>query len=188
MNELQITNLKNKRVLVTGGGGFLGKAIINHLIAYTPFIRSLSRKYYPELDKLKVQQVRGDLANADAVNQACQDQDIVFHVAAKAGFWGPYMEYYQTNVTGTYNIINACISHKVGYLIYTSSPGVVNGCKGSIEGVDESAPYPANLPTAARSGSSPSCSASTLASSSPFADLPSEITFVSISSAPPPTV
>jgi len=58
------------------------------------------------------------------------------------------MEYYQTNVTGTYNIINACISHKVGYLIYTSSPGVVNGCKGSIEGVDESAPYPANLPTA----------------------------------------
>jgi len=148
MTELNIKHLIDKRVLVTGGGGFLGKAIINQLLVYTPHIRSLSRKYYPELEKLNVQQVQGDIAIADIVDKACQDQDIVFHVAAKAGFWGPYGEYYQANVTGTDNIINACVKHKIGYLIYTSTPGVVNGGKEPIEGVDESSPYPDSFPTA----------------------------------------
>jgi len=70
--------------------------------------------------------------------------DLVFHVAAKPGIWGDYSEYYQTNVTGTGNVISACLKHRVARLVYTSSPSVVfNGT--DMEGVDESAPYPARF-------------------------------------------
>jgi len=66
---------------------------------------------------------------------------MVFHVAAKAGVWGPYDDYHQTNVSGTENIINSCRKHGISKLIYTSSPSVVfNGT--DMEGVDESVPYP----------------------------------------------
>ncbi len=149
MNELQITNLKNKRILVTGGGGFLGKAIIVHLIAHTPFVRSLSRKYYPELEKLKVQQIQGDLADADAVSQACQNQDIVLHVAAKTGgMWGSEDQYHATNVVGTNNVIKACRQQGVVYLVYASSPSVIYDGDADLMGVDESVPYPKRYQTA----------------------------------------
>jgi nucleoside-diphosphate-sugar epimerase len=149
MNQPQITNLKNKRVLVTGGGGFLGKAIINHLLAFTPFVCSLSRQYYPELEQLKVQQIQGDLSNADIVNQACQKQDIVLHVAAKTGgMWGSVDQFHATNVVGTQNVIDACLHHGVTYLIHTSSPSVIYDGDADLEGVDESLPYPKTYRTA----------------------------------------
>lgn len=149
MKDNRIKNLKNKRVLVTGGGGFLGKAIINHLMVYTPFVRSLSRKYYPELEKIKVQQVQGDLAHADIVKQACQDQDIVLHVAAKTGgMWGSVDQFHATNVVGTRNVIDACRQHGVAYLIHTSSPSVIYDGDADLEGVDESLPYPKAYQTA----------------------------------------
>jgi nucleoside-diphosphate-sugar epimerase len=67
--------------------------------------------------------------------------DVVFHVAAKAGFWGPYREYFQANVVGTQNALTACRQTGVRRLVYTSSPSVVfNGS--DMAGVDESVPYP----------------------------------------------
>jgi 2-alkyl-3-oxoalkanoate reductase len=66
--------------------------------------------------------------------------DIVFHVGAKAGAWGSYDSYYQANVVGTQNVLQACRKHQVRRLVYTSSPSVVfNG--GDMAGVNESAPY-----------------------------------------------
>jgi nucleoside-diphosphate-sugar epimerase len=72
---------------------------------------------------------------------------MVYHVAAKAGIWGEYAEYYQANVVGTENVIRACRDCGVTKLVYTSSPSVVfNGQ--SMEGVDESQPYPDHYETA----------------------------------------
>ena len=137
------TRLKNKRVLVTGGGGFLGKAIINQLIDYTPFICSLSRRHYPELEKLKVKQIEGNIADADVVNQACLEQDIVFHVAAKTGgMWGSLDGFQKANVVGTKNVIEACQQQRITYLIHTSSPSVIYDGDADLMGVDESIPYP----------------------------------------------
>jgi nucleoside-diphosphate-sugar epimerase len=68
--------------------------------------------------------------------------DIVFHTAAKPGVWGPYREYYRTNVIGTRNVIAGCARHKVSRLVHTSSPSVVFDGR-NMEGVDASAPYPA---------------------------------------------
>lgn len=129
------------KALVTGGGGFLGKAIVKLLREKGHEVRSFSRKEYPDLTALGVEHCCGNLSDLQAVETAVAGCDMVFHVAAKAGVWGAYQEYYQANVVGTENVIRACRSQAVAKLVYTSSPSVV--FDGSdMEGVDESVPYP----------------------------------------------
>ncbi|MEJ2155624.1 MAG: NAD-dependent epimerase/dehydratase family protein [Desulfobacteraceae bacterium] len=136
--------MTEKRVLVTGGGGFLGGAIVRHLVADGIRVRSFSRGQYAELEALGVEQIQGDLADENAVREACRDIESVFHVAAKPGIWGKYASYYGPNVIGTENVIQACRKCGVQRLIFTSSPSVVfDG--GDMEGVDESVPYPASF-------------------------------------------
>src|SRR3954453_11948574 len=94
--------------LVTGGGGFLGGAIVRQLVARGDSVRSLARGDYPELRALGVETVRGDLADAEAVRRGVARCDAVFHVAAKAGVWGPPEEYRRANVEGTRCVIDAC--------------------------------------------------------------------------------
>ncbi|HUV51023.1 MAG TPA: NAD-dependent epimerase/dehydratase family protein [Anaerolineae bacterium] len=135
-----MTKKAAQKVLVTGGGGFLGSAIVRRLVERGDHVRSFSRGFYQELASLGVEQVRGDIGDKDAVEGACKGMDLVFHVAAKAGVWGDYFEYYNTNVIGTENVVAACIKHKVPRLVHTSSPSVIfNGT--DMEGVDESIPY-----------------------------------------------
>lgn len=130
------------KVLVTGGGGFLGGVIVRMLRERGDEVRSFSRGRYPALAELGVEQVSGALENSDAVIKAASGCDLVFHVAAKAGIWGSYRDFYQANVVGTGNVIAACKSNRIGKLVYTSSPSVV--FDGSdVEGGDESLPYPA---------------------------------------------
>jgi nucleoside-diphosphate-sugar epimerase len=127
--------------LVTGGGGFLGGAIVRRLRARGDAVRSLSRGHYPDLDALGVTQFRGDVSDAAAVEEAAAGCDVVFHVAAKAGVGGRYTEYHRANVTGTESVLAACRRHGVRRLVYTSSPSVVFNGR-DMEGVDESVPYP----------------------------------------------
>ncbi|MGD9248504.1 MAG: NAD-dependent epimerase/dehydratase family protein, partial [Desulfobacteraceae bacterium] len=103
--------------LVTGGGGFLGGAIVRRLISQGETVRSFSRRGYSELEALGVEQLRGDLSDKDAVASACKDVETVYHVAAKPGVWGSYDAYYRPNVVGTENIINGCLSGGVRRLI-----------------------------------------------------------------------
>ncbi|MBW1706719.1 MAG: NAD-dependent epimerase/dehydratase family protein [Deltaproteobacteria bacterium] len=134
------------KALVTGGGGFLGKAIVSQLLARGDEVRSFSRGDYPELRELGVDVVQGDISNALAVASAAKGCDIVFHVAAKTGIWGPYKGYFSTNVVGTENVIAACRQHKITRLVYTSTPSVVHS-GGDVEGINESAPYPDHFDT-----------------------------------------
>jgi nucleoside-diphosphate-sugar epimerase len=137
-----IEKYSSSRVLVTGGGGFLGGAIVDRLLKRGDRVRSLSRKFYPELKARGVEQIQGDICDPAVVTDACKQTDIVFHVAAKPPPWGRYQAYYQTNVIGTENVIEGCRRQEVGRLVYTSTPSVV--FDGSdMGGVDESAPYPA---------------------------------------------
>ncbi len=130
-----------KNVLVTGGGGFLGKAIVKKLLEKQKNIVSFSRQFYPELESLGVKQVQGDLKDKNNVSDALKDMDAVFHVAAKAGIWGDFNDFYAANVKGTQNIIDACQQHQVSQLIYTSSPSVIFNDT-DMENVDETVPYP----------------------------------------------
>jgi nucleoside-diphosphate-sugar epimerase len=131
------------KALVTGGGGFLGAAIVHHLVARGDQVVSLSRHRYPSLDALGVVQQQADIADAAAVASAAAGCDLVFHVAAKAGIAGRYGQYYRTNVVGTANVLAACRQHRIRRVVYTSSPSVVFDGR-DMEGVDESVPYPSH--------------------------------------------
>jgi len=129
------------KAFITGGGGFIGYALACELVKRGFKVTSFSRNDYPALRDIGAEVSRGDISDISSVSKACNDMDIVFHVAAKAGTSGYYMDYFKTNVTGTSNIIRACKINKIKYLIYTSSASVVfNG--NNIEGSDESLPYP----------------------------------------------
>jgi len=129
------------KVLVTGGGGFVGKALISALVKKNWEISSLSRSHYPELKNLGIDSIQGDICDKDKIIHACKGKEVVFHVAAKVGLWGKYSDFYKTNVEGTKNIIEACLINKVKYLIFTSSASVVFGGN-DIKGGNESLPYP----------------------------------------------
>lgn len=112
------------KALVTGGGGFLGSAIVRRLVARGDDVSSLSRGRYPELDALGVRHVQADLADGGAVREAVRGCDTIFHVAAKAGVWGKREEFWRANVEGTRNLLCASIDAGVQRFVYTSSPSV----------------------------------------------------------------
>lgn len=128
------------KALVTGGGGFLGRGVVAALLERGDAVRSMARGEYPALAKLGADVVRGDVADAEAVDKATEGCDVVFHIAARVGAAGAYDDFHRTNVVGTDNVIAACRKHGVGSLVYTSTPSVVFG-HDDLEGVDESAPY-----------------------------------------------
>ena len=99
------------KLLVTGGGGFLGRALCERLLADGHEVRSFSRGAYPELKELGVDHRQGALDDAAAVSSVVEGVDAVFHVAALPGIWGPHQLYWNTNVVGTQNILDACRAH-----------------------------------------------------------------------------
>ena len=130
------------KVLVTGGGGFLGQYVVRAFLNRGDSVRVFSRGAYPELEELGVECVRGDLVEPDAVSRAVEGMDSVHHVAAQPGVWGPKSMYWPPNVVGTENVISACKEHRVKRLVFTSSPSVVFGDEPH-DGADESLTYPA---------------------------------------------
>ena len=128
-------------VLVTGAGGFLGRYIVERLLAKGYRIKALGRKCYPDLQAAGVEFIQADLCNRDSVINACRSVNVVFHVAGIAGLGGRWREFYQINTLGTRWIIEGCLRHGVGRLIHTSSPSVIFDGTDQC-GVDESVPYP----------------------------------------------
>jgi nucleoside-diphosphate-sugar epimerase len=135
------------RILVTGGGGFLGQALCRGLRARGHDVASFNRGHYPELDALGVEQRRGDLADRDAVLAAAQACDAIFHNAAKAGAWSRHpREFFDANVAGTRHVIDACRAHGIGRLVYTSTPSVTHRATAPVAGLDASqVPYGEHL-------------------------------------------
>lgn len=132
-----------ERVLVTGGGGFLGRAIVRQLLERGDRVRVFSRRTFPDLQALGVECVSGDLGDAESVQAAVEGMDVVHHVAALAGAWGKTADFERTNVVGTDNVIAACRAAGVQRLVYTSSPSVISPPEFvHHENADESLPYP----------------------------------------------
>jgi nucleoside-diphosphate-sugar epimerase len=135
------------KALVTGGGGFLGGAVVRRLVDRGYSVRSLQRGLYPQLDALGVEQIRGDIADPKVVGRAVEGCTIVFHVAAKVDPWGAFEPFRRTNVVGTENVLAAMRRHGVPKLVFTSTPSVVHR-GGDLAGVDESEPYPEHFDAA----------------------------------------
>lgn len=126
---------------MTGAAGFLGGVVTRQLLEAGHEVAVLVRREVPELSALGAEVRRADLRNRPRVVECCRDVDCVFHVAAKAGIWGSYQEYFAANVQATRNVLEGCRQAGVERLVYTSSPSVTFGGS-STPGVDESYPYP----------------------------------------------
>jgi nucleoside-diphosphate-sugar epimerase len=84
------------RVLVTGGGGFLGRYIVEQLLDRGDEVTVFSRGHYPDLLEIGAQLHRGDLQDKGAIQDACNGKDAVFHVAAKSDYWGRWEDFLST--------------------------------------------------------------------------------------------
>jgi len=113
------------KALVTGGGGFLGSAIVRLLRARGDDVIVVARGDYPQLQSLGVTLVRADITDLPALMEAASGCHIAFHTAARAGVWGSFESYHQPNVVGTEMLIAACLAMRVERLVFTGSPSVV---------------------------------------------------------------
>lgn len=131
-------------ILVTGGGGFIGRSIVRALLDRGEHVRVLCRGDYPILHEWSVDLRRGDIRDQDIVAAAVEGCDAIFHTAAHIDLWGPYERFFAVNTLGTRHVIDACHRHRVRRLVYTSTPSVVHAGD-AVSGVDESAPYPSHF-------------------------------------------
>jgi nucleoside-diphosphate-sugar epimerase len=130
------------KILVTGGGGFLGRVLCRGLVQRGHEVISFNRSLYPVLDTLGVRQLRGDLADRDAVVAAATGCEAIFHNAAKAGAWGSHDSYHRANVVGTDNVLAACRTHGIDRLVYTSTPSVTHRATHPVAGgTADTVPY-----------------------------------------------
>jgi len=133
-------------VLVTGGTGFLGRRIVERLLAQGRAVTVLARKPAPDLEKRGVRFICTPLDDSVAVSAACRGVETVFHVAAQVGVWGKYNDFYRTNVLGTRALLDGCRVHGVRNFIHTSTPSVVyNGH--DLAGANESLPLTTACPS-----------------------------------------
>ena len=128
-------------VLVTGYGGFLGRAICRELIQKGYRVRGLARGQYPAMQAIGIECVRASATDPLACDAACRGMDAVIHTAALAGVWGPAKKYESINVGATDNLLRSCQKFSVGAFVFTSSPSVTFDGTAQVN-VDETIAYP----------------------------------------------
>ncbi|MCL6480513.1 MAG: NAD-dependent epimerase/dehydratase family protein [Firmicutes bacterium] len=114
--------------LVTGASGFLGSHVVRQLVARGERVRVLLRPSSQRraLDGLEVDYAWGDLRDRAALRAALRGIRCVFHVAADYRLWTPHpRELYESNVTGTRNLLAAAAEAGVERFLYTSSVATI---------------------------------------------------------------
>ena len=128
---------KNKKVLVTGAGGFIGSHLVERLVSNGASVRAFvhynsrgdpGRLQMLPADSLgRVELLAGDLRDAQTMRDAVKDMEIVFHLGALISIPYSYRhpaEVAETNLMGTLNVLMACRDLKVERLVHTSSSEV----------------------------------------------------------------
>lgn len=114
-----------QRALVTGGGGFLGSALVRLLLSQGIEVTSASRGRYPQLEALGARTATLDLERPTDLEGLLAGHDTVFHAAARPGIFGPLSDYRRVNLDGTRALLAAASRVGLPRFVYTSSPSVV---------------------------------------------------------------
>src|SRR5919109_2653157 len=128
------------KTLVTGGTGFVGANVIRALLTRGAEVRALVRPRSDtrNLDSLDVELVAGDLRDRGSLEAALEGCDTVYHVAAMYALWAPNpKEIYDSNVTGTVNLLEAAGRAGVEKIVYTSSVATIGLPKDGALGTEE---------------------------------------------------
>ncbi|CAG1016688.1 sterol-4alpha-carboxylate 3-dehydrogenase (decarboxylating) [Anaerolineales bacterium] len=114
------------RAVVTGATGFLGGALTRRLHSIGWYVTALGRNplRLNELDDAGIRPLRLDITRKGELTDAFKEQEIVFHCAALPSPWGNYEKFYQANVIGTRNVVQACLENNVKRLVYVSTPSI----------------------------------------------------------------
>ncbi|SHE63084.1 dTDP-glucose 4,6-dehydratase [Caldanaerobius fijiensis DSM 17918] len=150
--------LRDKRVLVTGAGGFIGSHLAEKLVEegakVRAFIRYNSKNNWGWLEtslyKDEIEIYTGDIRDYDSVKDSMKDINVVFHLAALIGIPYSYVSplaYIKTNIEGTYNILQAAKELGVERVIQTSTSEVYGTAK--YVPIDESHPFQPQSPYSA---------------------------------------
>jgi dihydroflavonol-4-reductase len=115
------------KTLVTGGTGFVGRAVVEALLAAGRDVRVLARNpAHPALTGLAVDVAVGDLQDAKSLTRALTDCTHLFHVAADYRLWVPDpATMYAINVDGTRQLLTAAASQGLNRVVYTSTVGTL---------------------------------------------------------------
>ncbi len=114
------------QALVTGGTGFIGSHLTDELIEQGYKVRVMRRttSTTKALIGKKASFALGDLTDPESLVRACEHVDVVFHVAALPRDWGPKKTFFDINVDGTKNLLDACVKNKVPRFVFMSSAAV----------------------------------------------------------------
>ena len=131
-----------KKVLVTGATGFLGKYVVEELVEHGYQVRAFGRNRAigQSLVNAFVTFIQGDLTNQEDLTKACQEMDMVVHAGALSTVWGPWEDFYQTNVLGTKYVLEACREAKIERLVYVSSPSIYAAPRDQLDIKESDAP------------------------------------------------
>ncbi len=127
--------MTNKTVLVTGADGFIGSHLTEMLVKKGAKVKALSQynsfNYWGWLEDIdcldQIEVLNGDVRDPHYCKHITKDVDIVFHLAALIAIPYSYVapsSYVDTNVTGTLNIVQACLENNVKRVIHTSTSEV----------------------------------------------------------------
>ena len=112
------------RTFITGGTGFIGGAVVRHLLEAGHEVKALVRQAADtrQVDGLPVEQVKGDLRDYESLRRGMAGCGWVFHVAALYSFWGhSWKDFYETNVEGTRHVLEVARNEGAERIVYTSS-------------------------------------------------------------------
>ena len=129
--------LKNLKVLITGGAGFIGSHLADRLLEldnsvivydnFDPYYKGKRRNIEHNLKNLHYELVKGDILDYERLKEAMKDVNVVFHLAAQPGVrysMSNPVKVNTVNATGTINVLRAVRENDVDKLVYASSSSV----------------------------------------------------------------